>query len=249
MKKIILILLFCFVLNWCSQEIQNKENISHQDNQQDQIEKEIEAYNAAQQTLNEIETTSQQEISQALQDFHNQQDINYDLEIQKTLTRYNDNFWPILEYKHEPKPEEENNDDEINSNESETQTWSITEENQEVWDDENTDNQQDPTNDSDELDDKDYSDEVDIPDTEENKSEEFTTTTKVWKSWTYISYTPQSGKCNGWLKMVDTEKNEKWLFYNTCDKIIYDFELDFWGINVFFKDENGTQWETFVTIE
>lgn len=242
MKKIFSLLFIVLLLTscWNQNSTQQNETATSTVTQQEP-EQNTSLQQAAEETLKEIEQTSQQEHSQALKDFLAQESIDYKAEIQKTLERYNDNYGPVLEYEHVAQPEEESSEDE-NQNEDKDQKP----------EEENNPGQQDSSEDSQIPDDKDYSGEVDLGDKDtENLDEtpEFSSITKVWKSGTYISYTPQSGKCNGGLKMIDNQENEKWLFYNTCDKIIYDFELDFWGINVFFKDEKDTQWETFVTIE
>jgi len=248
MKKISAIFILLISLTSCWKVNINQETQSWSTQLQENITSSW-AQQAAQDTLEEIKNTSQDELSQALKDFLAQDTIDYKAEIQKTLERYNDNYGPVLEYKHVAKPveetqeetsEEENEDEDKDENENETP------------EEENNSDQQDSWDDNQIPEDKDYSGEADLGDKDtdnQDETPEFSSITKVWKSGTYISYTPQSGKCNGWLKMIDNQENEKWLFYNTCDKIIYDFELDFWGINVFFKDENDTQWETFVTIE
>lgn len=248
MKKIWAIIFLLMYLTSCWNTNNINQNNTSTGSQNQDIQTSTWAQQAAQETLEEIENTPEDDLSQALKDFLAQDSIDYKAEIQKTLERYNDNYWPVLEYKHVAKPVEQTQDEEINWEENPDEDSNNPDE------EKNSDpqEQQDSADDEEISDDKNYSGEVDLgdeDDEDQNQAPEFTSITKIWKSGTYISYTPQSGKCNGGLKMVDNDENEKWLFYNTCDKIIYDFELDFWGINVFFKDENGTEWETFVTIE
>ncbi len=254
MKKFLTLLFVCIYISSCgNQNIQDNSNTSSGNIQ---IKEETNSWSkqAAEDILEEIENTSQEDISKALQDFLSQETIDYKSEIQKTLERYNDNYWPVLEYKHAVKPKEEEEEEE-----EETASWDITDsdiENQEVDLDENNDNSQDEDNQENKVDEKqNYSWETQINDQsdkieeDEDNKNDFTIITKNGSSGTYTSYQPEWNTCDGWLKMTDNQWEEKWLFYNTCDKIIYDFELDFGWINVFYKDEESQSWEEFVSIE
>ncbi len=243
MKKFLPVLLICIFISSCgNQNIQNNSNTSS-GKIQTQEETNSGTKQAAEDVLKEIENTSQEDISQALQEFLAQDSIDYKSEIQKTLDRYNDNYGPVLEYKHAVKPKEEEEEEE----EEETSTWNIadskineqeedSEENEEIQEKQNYSWEAKPDDNWDTQDD-------------EEKQPEFTTITKTGSSWTYTSYQPNWDTCNGGLKMTDNQWDEKWLFYNTCDKIIYDFELDFGWINIFYKDEQSETWEEFVSIE
>lgn len=241
MKKFLTLLFVCIFISSCgNRNIQDNPNTSS-GNIQTQEETNSWSKQAAEDILKEIENTSQEDISKALQDFLAQETIDYKSEIQKTLERYNDNYWPVLEYKHAIKPKEEEEEEE------ETSTWNSI--------DSKVDNEDENLDSDKEVEEKEnYSwetkpdDNLDTQNDEKNEPE-FTIITKNWSSWSYTSYQPNSDACDGWLKMTDNQWEEKWLFYNTCDKIIYDFELDFGWINIFYKDDNSNTAEEFVTIE
>lgn len=269
MKKILFIIISITLLSWCVKITLNDSKTSTWvEISPSEIKNNSGSTQAAEEVLEEIENTTDEELSQALLDFLSQENIDYKTEIQKTLARYNDNFWPVLEYKHQVKPKEEEEEEEV-----ETLSWSTqnsdnngTDDNfEESFEDKDESDELNESSDTQENDDEvviqdnNYSWEVKISDEqkeqiedtpeENNKQDEFTSVTKVWKSWTYVSFTPNGSKCDWGLEMTDNQWNSKWLFYNSCDKIIYDFELDFWGINIFYKDENWISWEQFVTIE
>jgi hypothetical protein len=48
--------------------------------------------------------------------------------------------------------------------------------------------------------------------------------------------------------MIKKDWSEKWLFVNTCNKMISSFELDFWGIKVQYTDPQWLLKNEFVTI-
>jgi hypothetical protein len=58
-----------------------------------------------------------------------------------------------------------------------------------------------------------------------------------------------SNACKWGLEMQDLENNKKWLFENTCNKMIYDFELAVWGIKVYYNDPQWIQNNEFVTLK
>jgi hypothetical protein len=58
-----------------------------------------------------------------------------------------------------------------------------------------------------------------------------------------------SDQCIWWLEMTDLDNNKRWLFENSCDKMIYNFELAVWGIKVYYNDPQWIQYNEFVTLK
>jgi hypothetical protein len=71
---------------------------------------------------------------------------------------------------------------------------------------------------------------------------------KIWNSWTYKSYIWVKDICKWGLKMIKKDMSEKWLFVNTCNKMISSFKLDIWGIKVDYTDHEWNKKEEFVSI-
>lgn len=68
-------------------------------------------------------------------------------------------------------------------------------------------------------------------------------------TWSTLSWIWVTDNCSGGLEMLDLEQNKKWLFENSCEQIIYDFELAVWGINVHYNTADWSENTQFVSIK
>lgn len=257
MKKILITLLLVF-LSSCTWNYKNwdiQKNINSQEVQE--LEKELLELEQkkAKETLEKIKLENEI-ASEVLENFLKSDNFDIKAEIAKTKEKYNDSLGPILEYEHEDEPEEETNTWETLS--WSTLSWTILEsDNLEIvevswsgdvysWETKLVDNSI-----------KDNLDETSIKDIKEIETEiekekeevKYTTQEKKWRSGIYTMYIWVSNNCKWWLEMTDLENNKKWLFENSCEKMIYNFELAVWGIKVFYNDSKWLQKNEFVSIK
>lgn len=253
MKKIFILLLL-LTLSSCTWNYKNwdiQKNIEAEDVKE--FEKELLELEQqkAKEALEKIKLENEI-ASEVLDNFLKSEDFDIKAEIERTKQKYNDNLGPILEYEHE---KEEVVEEETNSWETftwSTLSWAILE------------NQEDIIETS--QDNSVYSWEIKIEDTtienkiNSNNSQEtkeditqeeikYNTQVKKWRSGTYTMYIGLSDNCKWWLEMSDLEWNKKWLFENTCEKMIYNFELAVWGINISYNTQDAEQKTEFVSIK
>lgn len=259
MKKILITLLLIF-LSSCTWNYKNwdiQKNIDSQEVQE--LEKELVELEQkkAKETLEKIKLENEI-ASEVLENFLKSWTFNIKEEIARTKEKYNDNLWPILEYEHEKIEETIEKTatwETLSWTTIETQTWSVNntediklekEENISVYSGE-VKIISDKKNIAEKNDNQIQSEEIE----NKKKSEEVTYNTqeKKWRSGTYTMYIWISDNCKWWLEMTDLENNKKWLFENTCEKMIYNFELAVWGIKVFYNNQEWNKKEEFVSIK
>lgn len=250
MKKI-LILLTLTLLTSCSWNYKNwdiQKNIEAEDVKQFEQELLELEQKKAKEALEKIKLENEI-ASEVLENFLKSEDFDIKAEIEKTKEKYNDSLGPILEYEHEKKEEVETNTGATLT--GSTLSWTIidtdnleTEENESnnetySWEVKLVDNKQESNTDQKTV------------ETESEAEEEVTYNTqeKKWRSWTYTMFIWLSNNCKWWLQMTDLEWNKKWLFENSCEKMIYSFELAVWGINVSYNTQDSQQKTEFVSIK
>lgn len=250
MKKTLILITLIF-LSSCTWNYKNwdiQKNIEAQEVQQ--LEKELLELEQkkAKEALEKIKLENEI-ASEVLDNFLKSEDFDIKAEIERTKQKYNDNLGPILEYEHEDEPEEKTSTWETLS--GSTLTWStldviIPDETELTWDDQETYSWEAKIVETDNT----WEDK--IVESEDKKIEEettYNTQEKKWRSWTYTMYIWISDNCKWGLEMTDLENNKKWLFQNTCDKMIYNFELAVWWIKVYYNDALWAKNNEFVSIK
>ena len=255
MKKILITLLLVFLTS-CTWNYKNwdiQKNIDSQEVQK--LEKELLELEQkkAKETLEKIRLENEI-ASEVLENFLKSDNFNIKEEIAKTKEKYNDSLGPILEYEHE-KEESEEETSTWKTESWSTLSWTLIEDNQLTiiektgdtdvysWETKLVDNSK-----------TDNLDKTSIEDTKKiepgiKEEEKYTTQEKKWRSGTYTMYIWISDNCKWGLEMTDLENNKKWLFENSCEKMIYNFELAVWGIKVYYNDPQWIQKNEFVSIK
>ena len=263
MKKISLLIMI-LVLSWCSWNYKNwdiQENIDAKTAQELQDELDQLEQQKIKETLAKIELENDI-ASEILDDFLKSDNFDIKEEIEKTKEKYNDSLGPILEYEHEviqeEEEEEEEEEDNLESLTWSTLSWTILD--TKSWSINNNNNNNIIENIQDNWnvyswevkiisDDSDSLINTDNEIIEEEIENQFVTESKTGKSWVYTMYIWVTDNCSGWLEMQDLEQNKKWLFENSCEQIIYDFELAVWGIDIYYNTADWWEKTQFVSIK